>query len=181
MRTSRAFRKRDGGFGEPWHRVHHRSIAAASERDRPLTIGGHPRGIYRRGNEIVAPGGFSAHGYGYPVATADELRALRNADVRRRTAGVYGYGVDGLGGSGFEDNGETGYSNPYYGNGFNRYVGYNGVPTTLAFGPAFANRYITDHEPGDDEEADVPSPARLGYARSLRGVATDDTGSSGPR
>ena len=151
----------------------HRHLAAVEAGDRPLTIG-RPRvgPIIRRGNTIIAPGGFSAHGYGYGLPGSDVARrALQNADVRARTDGVFGYGLDGLGGTEvFGDAGESGYNNPYWGNAFSQYTGYNGVPTALAFGPAFANRYIADHEPELDgaQEAPWPSPGDLGYATGAR-------------
>lgn len=153
------------------HARHHIAKADAASY-RPLTVGGHRRygAIYQQGNTIIAPGGFSAHGYGYGVPGSEqENRAMRNADVRNRTDGVYGYGFDGLGGTQlFGDRGESGYNNPNWGNAFNSYVGYNGVPTALAFGPGYASRYITDHEPDDDDDAkpDVswPSPGDLGFA-----------------
>lgn len=138
------------------HASAHARFAGADPTYRPLTIGRHPGAMVRNGphaglivgrNEVYAPGGFSAHGYGPRPLTEAELRAAQNADVRYRTGGVYGYGLDGLGGIGFGDGLESGYNNPSYGNSFNRYVGYNGVPTDLAFGPAFGNRYIADHEP----------------------------------
>lgn len=146
---------------------HARRDGAAADGYRPLDVGGrHHYGpiIYRK-NEIIAPGGFSAHGYGPGPDSEEARRADRNADVRARTGGVYGYGLDGLGGTQvFGDREESGYNNPNWGNAFSSYVGYNGTPTALAFGPGFANRYITDHEPGvDDEEDAVPSPQELGY------------------
>lgn len=156
--------------------VTRRHVAVAQFPDRPLTIGRSGLGpIIRRGNSIIAPGGFSAHGYGYGLPGSDAARrAVQNADVRARTNGVYGYGPDGLGGGEiFGDAGETGYSNSSWGNSFNQYTGYNGVPTALAFGPAFANRYIADHEPEFDDAPDAswPSPGDLGYA----GGASRDT------
>lgn len=150
----------------------HARIASADRgynRDRPLTIGRHAGitarrshgGIIVRRNEIYAPGGFSAHGYGYG-------RQAQNADVRYRTSGVYGYGLDGVGGIGFGDGLVTGYNNPYYGNSFSRYIGYNGVPTDIAFGPAFGNRYIADHEPefaDDPDRQPLFSPEEFGLPR----------------
>ncbi len=146
------------------HRSKH--IPVRATEDRPLTITGRRHaGIYRSGNDIIAPGGFSAHGYGYPAATPDERREALNARIRANASGPYGYGVDGLGGLGFEDDPETGYNNPFYGNAYNSYVGYNGVPTDLAFGPGYANRHIADHDPtDDDDDAPAPSPASLGYS-----------------
>ena len=143
----------------------HRHHPRTAQDDRPLTIGGQhrPRGIYRVGNDIIAPGGFSAHGYGYPVASPDDRREAYNASIRARASGPYGYGADGIGGLGFEDDPETGYDNPYYGNSFNRYVGYDGLPTQLAFGPGFANRHITGHDPIDDDPTPPPTPAELGF------------------
>lgn len=141
---------------------HPMRIAAADVIDRPLTIGGRRgRGLIRRGDDIIAPGGFSAHGYGYPVATADDRREALNARIRDSASGPYGYGTDGLGA--FGDDRETGSSNPYWGNGFNSYVGYNGVPTDLAFGPGFANRHLADHDPDDDDDEPGPAPGDLGY------------------
>ena len=135
---------------------------------RPLTVGGrHGYGpIIYKPNEIDAPGGFSAHGYGYGDPGSEEARrAYENADVRARTNGVYGYGLDGLGGTQlFGDRGESGYNNPYWGNAFNSYTRFNGTPTALAIGPAYAGRYIADHEPEfDTHENDFPSPRELGY------------------
>ncbi len=151
------------------HHVRHHVAQADVGGDRPLTIGGHRRygPIYRRGNEIIAPGGFSAHGYGFGDPGSEEARrAFRNADIRERTNGLYGSGFDGLGGTElFGDRGESGYNNPNWGNAFNSYVGYNGVPTALAFGPGYASRYITDHEPEDDDrDTPWPSPADLGFS-----------------
>jgi hypothetical protein len=156
--------------------------------DRPLTISRHAGAAHRGtgieyrdgGREVVAWGGFSANGYG-PRAMGSEAarREARNESVRLRTDGVYGYGFDGLGGT-FDD-GELnnspgfGYNNPNYGNAFNGYTGYGGVPTALAFGPAFANRHITD---SDDDDVDVPgpTPGELGYAASPAsfGLGADD-------
>ena len=146
--------------------------------ERALTITRHTgqaRGTgieYRNGgNEIVAWGGFSANGYGYGGRIGSEAarREARNEAVRLRTSGVYGYGFDGLGGT-FDDgelnNGPGfGYNNPNYGNAFSSYVGYNGLPSNLAFGPGFANRHITDSD-DFDSDADIPSPApaELGYS-----------------
>lgn len=137
---------------ERWHhRTHAAGRAAAGH---PLTIGGRPRGLYRVGNAIVAPGGFGAHGFGYPEATPEERREALNASIRARSSGLYAYyGAGGVGG----------YANPYYGNSFNRYTGYNGLPGQLAFGPGFANRHITGHDPFEDEDPGPPSPADLGY------------------
>ncbi len=145
--------------------------AQTRHRDRPLTITRHfasPRhtGIEMRdhGNEIVAWGGFSANGFGpRPMGAAAARRAAINDSVRARTAGVYGYGFDGLGGTGFDEDRVSGFDNPNYGNGYNTYVGYNGVPTAFAFGPGFANRHITD---SDDDDTDIPgpTPGELGYA-----------------
>lgn len=139
---------------------------AAREAEHPLTIGGRHRGygpivVRGGGREIYAPGGFSAHGFGYgPPGSEMAERAARNAEVRYRTGGVYGYGLDGVGGIGFGDGLESGYNNPYYGNSYNRYVGYNGVPTDLAFGPAFADRHIA----ADDDDAPASlGPQELGY------------------
>lgn len=159
------------------------SVASAQERtrhrDRPLTITKHavPRtGVEVRdgGNEIVAWGGFGANGYGYGrLGPAEARRAARNEAVRLRTAGIYGYGFDGVGGTGFnEDLRGGGYNNPTYGGAYNSYVGYNGVPTALAFGPSFANRHITD---SDDDDLDIPgpTPGELGYASPVS-VDTDD-------
>ena len=142
--------------------AHKPRIARAVAGYRPLDIGrragfvtrGPHAGLIVRRNEIYAPGGFSAHGYGYGRPNSEAaIRAAQNADVRYRTSGLYGYGLDGVGGIGFGDGLETGYNNPYYGNSFSRYTGYNGLPTDIAFGPAFGNRYIADHEP---EFADDP-------------------------
>lgn len=161
------------------HGAARRQIAAVQSGSRPLTIGRPTVGpIVRRGNTIIAPGGFSAHGYGYGLPGSDVARrADQNADVRARTDGVFGYGIDGLGGTQtFGDAGETGYTNPYWGNSFNQYTGYNGVPTALAFGPAFASRYIADHEPelDDASQASWPSPRDLGYAGGTRHDVDDD-------
>ncbi len=132
-----------------------RKVASTAGPDgRPLTIGGRrgpsAGGIVVRdgGNEIYAPGGFSAHGYGWGPPGSDQAqRAARNASVTYRSANSY-LGLNGIGAYGFGDRGESGYNNPYYGNSYNRYVGYNGTPADLAFGPAFANRHIT----ADDED-----------------------------
>ena len=116
------------------------------------------------GSEIIAWGGFSSNGYGYGRMGREAAnRAARNELVRERTAGLYGYGFDGLGGTGFDDDRNSGFNNPSYGNAYNSYVGYNGVPTAFAFGPAFANRHITD---SDDDASDIPgpTPGELGYA-----------------
>ncbi len=146
---------------------HLRREAPAPDGYRPLDIGGRRRYgpiIYRK-DEIIAPGGFSAHGYGPGRPGSDEARrAYQDADVRARTDGVYGYGFDGLGGTQlFGDRGESGYNNPTWGNAFSSSVGYNGVPTALAFGPGFANRSIADHEPDLDRDQPPPSPEDLGY------------------
>lgn len=160
----------------PLPKAHARAMSAGRDY-RPLTIG-RPAGIVTRGahaglivrrNEIYAPGGFSAHGYGYGRPNSEAaVREAQNADVRYRTGGVYGYGLDGVGGIGFGDGLETGYNNPYYGNSFSRYIGYNGVPTDIAFGPAFANRYIADHEPEFADDPDrqplIPSAAPFGMS-----------------
>ena len=138
-------------------------------RDRPLTITRHtgPRGHgieYRdSGNEVIAWGGFSANGYGYPRLGAEAARReARNESVRARTDGIYGYGVDGLGGT-FSDDLHEGYNNPFYGNAYSSNVGYGGVPTSLAFGPGFASRHITDSEDDDDDDVPGPTPRELGY------------------
>ena len=146
----------------------------ARHRDRPLTITRHAgpaRGtgieVRDHGNEIVAWGGFSGNGYGYGrMGSAAARREARNEAVRLKTDGLYGYGFDGLGGTGFDEDLRSGYDNPTYGNAYNSYVGYNGVPTTLAFGPGFASRHITD---SDDEDLDVPgpTPGELGYVAGL--------------
>lgn len=142
---------------------HGHAVVADAGGDRPLTIGGRRgRGLIRSGKDIIAPGGFSAHGYGYPVATADDRRQALNARIRASASGPYGYDVYGLGGTGFGNDRESG-GNPYWGNGFNSYVGYNGVPTALAFGPGFANRYLAEHDPEDDDDAPGPAPGDLGY------------------
>lgn len=157
--------------------------------ERPLTITRHTgqaRGTgveYRNGGtEVIAWGGFSANGYGYGNHLGAEAarREARNEAVRLRTGGVYGYGFDGLGGT-FDDGdlnnapGGFGYNNPNYGNSFNGYTGYGGVPTNLAFGPSFANRHITD---SDDFEGDAdipsPSPSELGYGATRAAFAPND-------
>lgn len=145
---------------------HHapRMTVVDAGNDRPLSINGRRgRGLYRSGNDIVAPGGFGAHGYGYPAATPEERREASNAHLRETASGPYGYGADGLGGTGFGDDREIGGGNPFWGNGFNRYVGYNGVPTDLAFGPGFANRHLAEHDPEEDDTPG-PTPGALGYA-----------------
>ena len=144
--------------------------AQTRPRDRPLTITRHAGGprhtgieVRDHGNEIVAWGGFAANGYGPPrMGAAAAQRAARNESVRERTAGVFGYGFDGLGGTGFDEDRRSGYDNPSYGNGYNTYVGYNGVPTIMAFGPGFANRHITDSD-DDDDDVPGPTPGELGY------------------
>ena len=145
---------------------HHHRHRASTRAGHSLTIGGRPRGIYRVGNTIVAPGGFGAHGYGYPVASPEERREAENQSIRARSGGVYGYGVDGIGGLGYDADGETGYDNPSYGNAFNRYIGYDGVPSQLAFGPAYADRHIAGHEPVGDDIGPGPSPGELGYTQA---------------
>lgn len=145
------------------HQGHVGAVAADAGGDRSLTIGGRRgRGLIRSGNDIIAPGGFSAHGYGYPVATANDRRQALNARIRASASGLYGSGVDGLGGTTFGNDRESG-GNPYWGNGFNGHVGYNGVPTDLAFGPGFANRHLAEHDPDDDDNAPGPAPDDLGY------------------
>ena len=57
---------------------------------------------------------------------------------------------------------------PFYGNSYNRYVGYTGVPAAEAFGPAFANRHITADEGGYDGRDEV-SPVDRNLARPLFG------------
>lgn len=157
----------------PRHFRHEAALNDNAAGDRPLTIGGRHRYgpiIYKK-DEIIAPGGFSAHGYGYgDPGSEGARRAYQNADVRARTNGVYGYGLDGLGGTHlFGDRGESGYDNPSWGNAFNTYTGFNGTPTALAFGPAYAGRYIADHEPEfDNHDSDWPSPQDLGYQRVPR-------------
>lgn len=147
--------------------------AQTRHRDRPLTITRHhgpsTRGtgieVRNGGNEIIAWGGFSANGYGYGrLGPRAARREAENEAVRARTAGLYGYGFDGLGGTGFDDDLRSGFDNPFYGNAYNGYVGYNGVPTAFAFGPAFANRHITDSD--DDEDIPGPTPGELGYGAS---------------
>lgn len=139
-------------------------VLADTGNDRVLTIGGRRgRGLIRQGDDIIAPGGFSAHGYGYPAATADDRREALNARIRASASGPYGYGVDGLG-AGIGGDEVTGTSNPFWGNGSNGYVGYNGVPTDLAFGPGYANRHLADHDPDeDDDDGPGPAPGELGY------------------
>ena len=146
-------------------RVHRPERIVDASGDRPLTIA-RPRrhGIVRTGNDIVAPGGFSAHGYGYPAASADDRRAAVNARIRASASGPYGYGIGGTGFGGDRDGGD---SNPFWGNGFSGYVGYNGVPTDLAFGPGFANRHLAEPDP-DDEDEPGPTPGDLGYALDPR-------------
>lgn len=161
-------------------KVAHARVGHGPAGYRPLTIGrnavtvtrGPHAGLIVSRNEVYAPGGFSAHGYGYGRLSREAaLRAAQNADVRYRTEGVYGYGLDGIGGIGFGDGLESGYNNPSYGNSFNRYIGYNGVPTDLAFGPAFGNRYIADHEP---EFADDPDRQPLIPSSDDIGLPDDD-------
>lgn len=145
---------------------------SAHHRERPLTITRHTgvsrgSGIeYRdQGREIIAWGGFSANGYGQPRLGAEAARReARNEAVRARTDGIYGYGTDGLGGTGFDEDLRSGYNNPAYGNAYNTYVGYGGVPTHLAFGPGFASRHITDND--DDDDIPGPTPGELGYTGS---------------
>lgn len=153
-------------------------LAQAQDRvrpkDRPLTITRHTgavRGtgveVRDHGNEVIAWGGFGANGYGYGGAGSEAARrAARNESVRARTAGLYGYGFDGLGGTGLDEDRISGFDNPTYGNGYNSYVGYNGVPTAFAFGPAFANRHITDND--DDDDGDLPgsTPGVAGHGLS---------------
>ena len=155
------------------------ALAQDHGRDRALTITRHsaPRhgtGMEYRdgGNEVVAWGGFSANGYGLGnhVGTEAARREARNEAVRLRTDGIYGYGFDGLGGT--FDNGDLsnapggfGYNNPNYGNAYNGYTGFGGVPTALAFGPAFANRHITDSDDlSNDSDIPGPMPREMGYA-----------------
>ncbi len=139
--------------------------------DRPLTIGGRRRQASNGGiiqvspTEIYAPGGFKLPGQPLNFRERREVRKdIRNAQIRQASTGLYGYGVDGLGGVGFEVGRDEGYNNPNYGGAYNRYVGYNGVPTTLAFGPAFANRYLADHDPEDDDDEHGHPPAPAGLA-----------------
>jgi hypothetical protein len=148
------------------HRAVHRSVAYGT--DRPLTIGprrGPPAIIRISPNEVYAPGGFSAHSWHPNFAQRQEMRKeARNQFIREATSGIYGYGLDGLGGTGF-DTLRGGYDNPNYGNAYNRYVGYNGLPTDLSFGPSFAFRHLTGPDPEDDEDAETgPSPADLGFS-----------------
>ena len=158
------------------------SAQAQSHRDRPLTIKRHPGGqaktgieVRNNGNEVIAWGGFSGNGYGYGrLGAAAARREASNEAVRLRTGGVYGYGFDGLGGTGTDDDLRSGgYNNPSYGNAYNSYVGYNGVPTALAFGPGFANRHITD---SDDADLDLPgpTPGEIGYSALPAALDTDD-------
>lgn len=162
-------------------------LAQAQERirhkDRPLTITRHTgqtRGtgieVRDHGNEVIAWGGFGANGYGYGRAGGEaSRRAARNESVRARTAGLYGYGFDGLGGTGLDEDRISGFDNPTYGNAYNSYVGYNGVPTAFAFGPAFANRHITDNEDDDQGDLSGPTPGEIGYGvSSLAFGDTDD-------
>ena len=146
--------------GEPHPRHHHPALYASAGSTHSLTIGGRHRGIYRVGSTIVAPGGFGAYGYGYPVATPEEREEARNEALRVGSTGLYGYGFDGVGAPGSAD---AGYDNPYYGNTFNGGIGYGGLPSSLAFGPGFANRYQTDREPDDTPSPGPPSPGELGY------------------
>ena len=154
-----------GASAAPARHRNHRTVAVADAgSDRPLTINGRRgRGIYRSGNDIIAPGGFGAHGYGYPAATADDRREALNARIRANASGPYGYGY-GYGIDGFEGDRGSGYGNPYWGNSFNSYVGYNGVPTDLAFGPGCANRRLAEHDPDEDDDEPGPAPGDLGYA-----------------
>jgi hypothetical protein len=145
----------------------HRKVAQsdAYAGDRPLTINPRrrhyfgPLGQGNNGpvvqigpNEIYAPGGFKLPGRPLTFAERQEFRKeARNAFIREATSGIYGYGLDGLGGTGFSTL-NSGYNNPSYGNSFNRYIGYNGVPSNFAFGPSYAFRYVTDHDPEDDDD-----------------------------
>lgn len=82
------------------HHVHRLAPTPSSKR--------HLAAIYRRGEEIVAPGGFAAHGYGYPLASAEERRDLREEDFRLgRTE--FGFGFDGLGGTAFANDRALGF------------------------------------------------------------------------
>lgn len=161
------------GLAQAQERNHH--------RDRPLTITrrtGPVRGtgieVRDHGNEVIAWGGFGANGYGYGRAGGEaSRRAARNESVRARTAGLYGYGFNGLGGTGFDEDRVSGFDNPTYGNAYNSYVGYNGVPTAFAFGPAFASRHITDNDNDDDGDLPGPTPGELGYGASS--IALGDT------
>ena len=147
-------------------------LAQTRHHERPLTITRHTgaaargTGIEYRdgGREIIAWGGFSANGYGNNrMGREASRREARNESVRLRTEGVYGYGFDGLGGT-FGDDLDSGYNNPNYGNAYSSYVGYNGVPTNLAFGPGFASRHITDSDDFDtDADLPGPTPGELGY------------------
>ena len=155
-----------------YHRRHAAVVADAG--DRPLTIGRAHHGhglIYRGNNEIYAPGGFEAQGYGRMYTSPEARHEAQMADLRSRTNGLYGYGFDGVGGNGIGDDSEIGYDNSNYGAPFSVYEGYNGVPTNLAFGPGFANRRIADQEP---EDRPAPSPARLGYVPNIAPAPTTD-------
>lgn len=126
------------------------------------------------GTRVVAWGGFSANGYGWgPPNSERARRAASNASVRYRTAGVYGYGVDGLGGTFADDDGRIGrgYNNPHYGNAYNAYIG---VPTALEFGPGFASRHITDSDDADNEDATGPEPEELGFGVSRVALNPDE-------
>lgn len=147
-------------------------------RDRPLTITkratpGSGVQVLDGGNRIIAWGGFSANGYGWgPPNSPAARRAARNASVRYRTAGVYGYGFDGLGGSfDGDDLRSGGYNNPNYGNAYNAYIG---TPTALEFGPGFASRHITDSDDADNENDTGPTPAQIGYSLTPGGIDLDD-------
>ena len=140
----------------------HLAAAKVDANGRPLTIGGRRAAgpgaivVSDNGNEIYAPGGFSAHGYGWGAPGSEQAeRAARNASVTSRSANG-DLGLNGIGAYGFGDRGESGYNNPFYGNSYNRYVGYNGTPADLAFGPAFANRHITADADDDGREGLSP-------------------------
>ncbi|WP_131117528.1 hypothetical protein [Lichenihabitans psoromatis] len=161
------------------HSARHRrtaTITDVSDGDRPLTI--NPRRRHSFGNlgqanngpvvqvgpnEIYAPGGFKLPGRPLNFQERQEVRKeARNQFIRRATSGIYGYGIDGLGGFGFDNDSEVGYDNPNYGGSFNTYTGYNGVPSNLAFGPSYAFRYVTDHDPEDDDTERGHPPAAPG-------------------
>ncbi len=144
-------------------------LAGGAVAYRPLTIGkgrwtvttGLHAGILMRHGEIYAPGGFSAHHYGQRFASYAAARKAARNDELRDSADVYLEGYPGLSGLGVGR--DSGYENPSYGNAFNRYTGYNGVPSELAFGPTYGFRHAIAHDPLDDDDEAPPSPTQLGY------------------
>ena len=96
----------------------HLAAAKVDANGRPLTIGGRRAAgpgaivVSDNGNEIYAPGGFSAHGYGWGAPGSEQAeRAARNASVTSRSANG-DLGLNGIGAYGFGDRGRERLQQP---------------------------------------------------------------------